>query len=79
MKTSDKILKFIIDYMTENQYSPAIRDIMEGVGLTSTETVHSHLKRLELSGKIGYEGMRRINVKGYKFGKDKRYDTEEDI
>ena len=73
MKTSERVYNYIVDYMTENQYSPSIRDIMEGVGLKSTSTVHSHLCRLELNGKIRFEGVRRIYVEGYKFGKDSRY------
>lgn len=75
MKTKDRILQFIIDYMTENQYSPSIRDIMEAVGLSSTRTVHQHLMRLAAANKISYNGKRMISVKGYKFGKDSRYDT----
>lgn len=73
MKTSEKILNYIIDYMTENQYAPSIRDIMAGINVKSTATVYQHLRRLELNGKIRFEGVRRIRVEGYKFGKDSRY------
>lgn len=79
MKTKQKILDFIIDYMTENQYSPSIQDIMNATGLTSTQTVHYHLLRLRYDGLIKYDGRRMISVKGYKFGKDSRYDTLQDI
>ena len=73
MKTKDKIMKFIIEYMTENQYSPSIHEIMKATGLKSTAAVHGHLNRLQLNGKIRFEGVRRIYVEGYKFGKDSRY------
>ena len=70
-----RIYEYIIDYMTENQYSPSVRDIMSAVGLTSTKSVHNQLKKLQRDGLIGYDGRRMISVRGYKFGKDSRYDT----
>lgn len=74
MKTSERIMDFIIKYMTENQYSPSVREIMVEMGLTSPNTVQYHLLKLSLEGKIKYNGKRMITVKGYRFGKDSRYD-----
>ena len=69
MKSKDKVYEYIIKYMEEHQYSPSVRDICEGVGLRSTSTVYTHLIDLEVQGKIKMDGVRRISVKGYRFGK----------
>ena len=69
MKSKDKVYNYIISYMEEHQYSPSVRDICEGVGLRSTSTVYTHLIDLEVHGKIKMDGVRRISVKGYRFGK----------
>lgn len=59
-ETHDMVYNYIRDYIIENAYSPSIRDICEGVGLKSTSTVHSHLKRLSDEGLIELqEGKRR--------------------
>jgi len=49
------ILNFIRDY--PHQYSPTVREICAGVGLSSSSTVHSHLINLEEQGYI----VRRAN------------------
>lgn len=69
MKSREKVLNYIVDYMTEHQYAPSIRNICEGTGLKSTSTVYSHLVNLELEGAIEFNGVRCIAVKGYRFGK----------
>lgn len=69
MRSRERVYNYIIDYMTEHQYAPSVRDICEGVGLKSTSTVYSHLVNLELEGAIEFNGVRCIAVKGYKFGK----------
>ena len=45
-----KILEFVTNYMTENGYPPSIREICQGVGLSSTSTVHAHLETLKKNG-----------------------------
>ena len=45
-----KILMFVNDYMRENGYPPSIREICQGVGLSSTSTVHAHLETLRKNG-----------------------------
>ena len=69
MKSKEKVLNYIVEYMTEHQYAPSIRNICEGTGLKSTSTVYSHLVNLELEGAIEFNGVRCIAVKGYRFGK----------
>jgi len=49
------IIDFIRDY--PHQYSPTVREICTGVGLSSSSTVHSHLIKLEEQGYI----VRRAN------------------
>lgn len=47
-----QILETIETYIKENGYGPSIREICDIVGLKSTSTVHTHLKKLELKGYI---------------------------
>ncbi len=49
-KISEKqlqIFKFIVDSIKNMGYPPSVREIAEAVGLSSSATVHSHLKKLE--------------------------------
>lgn len=66
-----QILAFIIQYMTDNGYAPSNRDIGDGVGLKSTESVKRHLDKLEKDGKIKTKPYqpRAISVVGYEFRK----------
>lgn len=66
-----KILNFIIHYITDNGYSPTIREIGDGVGLTSTSSILHHLWSLERDGKIKMKSgqPRTISVVGYEFKK----------
>jgi repressor LexA len=45
-----EILAFIEQFQEENGYAPTVREICAAVGLTSTSTVHSHLKKLTERG-----------------------------
>lgn len=47
----EQILQFIKNYVQEEGYPPAVRDICEGVGLSSPASVHAQLANLE---KLGY-------------------------
>lgn len=59
-ETADMIYQFIVNYMRRNSYAPTVREICRGVGLKSTSTVHSHLKRLDEQGRIELDqGKRR--------------------
>lgn len=56
--TKDYVYEFCKEFFQENLYFPTIREICDGVGLTSTSTVYYHLQNLEKMGKIkrAYEG-----------------------
>ncbi len=47
-----KVFEFIRNYIEQNNNSPSIREICEGVKLSSSATVHGHLMRLEKKGYI---------------------------
>ena len=71
MKKREEIYKFIVMFVMENQYSPSVREICEGVGLKSTSSVYSHMDRLKKEGRIDYNptSPRTITIPGYKFMK----------
>jgi repressor LexA len=46
----EKILKFINEKIKESGYPPSVREIARAVNLSSSATVHSHLKKLEEKG-----------------------------
>ncbi len=52
-----QILEFIERHTQKFGYPPTVREIGEGVQLSSPSTVHAHLKQLEKSGFIRREGM----------------------
>ncbi|GBD64377.1 lexA repressor [Tetragenococcus halophilus subsp. flandriensis] len=47
-----EVLKFIHTCVSQKGYPPTVREIGEGVSLSSTSTVHGHLSRLEKKGMI---------------------------
>lgn len=47
-----EILAFVQQFFKENGYAPSVREIMTGVGLSSTASVHYHLKALSDSGEL---------------------------
>ena len=47
-----QILEVIRDFTTEQGYPPSVREIGERVGLSSSSTIHAHLKALEKRGMI---------------------------
>ena len=46
------VLDFIQDYTEENGHSPAYREIMEGLGLTSVSAVAEHIDNLVNKGAL---------------------------
>lgn len=58
-ETLELIYDFLCDYIRENGFAPAVRDICQGLDIRSTSTVHTHLKRLEESGRIVYASGKR--------------------
>lgn len=51
-KKQQVIYDYIKNYIIENSYPPSIREIAKGVDLSSTATVHVHLKNLKQKGYI---------------------------
>ncbi len=47
-----QIYEFIKQFIIDNNYPPTIREIATGVDLSSSATVHAHLKNLEKKGYI---------------------------
>jgi repressor LexA len=47
-----RILEIIRVFITEHGYPPSVREIGERVGLSSSSTIHAHLKALERRGLI---------------------------
>ena len=47
-----EVLTFIKKYIVENGYPPSVREICNGLDLSSPATVHTHLKQLEIKGAI---------------------------
>ena len=70
-KMRQKVYNYIVKYMKENGYAPSVREICQGVGLSSTSSVHNHLSNLEEEGKIKMRGNspRAICIIGYEFVK----------
>ena len=48
----NEILQFIVRKVKESGYPPTIREIAKGVRLSSSATIHAHLKKLEEYGYI---------------------------
>ncbi len=62
-QTVESIYGFIVDHIRREGYPPSVREICTGVGIRSTSTIHSHLKRLQEQGRIEYApGKRRAII-----------------
>lgn len=72
-KTRERILAAIISYIEKHGYPPTVREISDIVGLKSTSSTQSHLKRMLIKGMIETDAPesspRAIRVPGYKFTK----------
>ena len=51
----EQILDFIKTHIKKQGYPPSVREIGKAVGLSSSSTVHAHLRKLEISGHIERE------------------------
>lgn len=47
-----QILEFVAQFIQRHGYAPTLKEIGEGVGLSSVATVHEHLSKLETKGYI---------------------------
>lgn len=73
----EAIVKAIVNYIEIHKYPPTVREIAEAVGLSSTSSVHAHLKRMKIMGIIETDvesnQSRAIRVPGYVFVKEEDY------
>lgn len=67
----ERVYRFLMNFITENGYSPSLREICEGAGVRSKSSVYDHLMELELMGKIEMKRnvARTIRLVGYKLVK----------
>jgi len=56
--TQERILAYIQSAIETQGYAPSVREIGEAVGLSSTSTVHGHLRRLEKKGLLHRDAMK---------------------
>lgn len=54
-----QIFDFIKNYINENGYPPSVRDIGEGLNLSSPATVHTHIKNLVNLGYLSKDGLKK--------------------
>lgn len=65
-RTSNKreeILAYLKDFSARYGYAPSVREIMQGVGLKSTASVHYHLHSLSDSGVIEVDGAKNRAIR----------------
>jgi repressor LexA len=55
-KRQSEVLRFITNFVKDNDYSPSFREIAEGVGLSSPSTVHQHVQVLREKGFLNSDG-----------------------
>lgn len=58
----ERIIRYIDDYMKENNRSPSNREMAKGTGL-STATVSRYLSQMREDGLLDYSGQRNITTK----------------
>ncbi|ACB85086.1 transcriptional repressor LexA [Natranaerobius thermophilus] len=71
-----QIYNFINDYASKNGYPPSVREICQGVGLSSTSTVHLHLSSLEKQGYIRRDSTRPRAIEILSKNNNKNTDQE---
>lgn len=70
-KKQKQILDFVTEFIHTHEYAPSYREIAEYFGLSSTATVHEHIKALEDKGVISssQKAARSLEVVNQRFGK----------
>lgn len=53
-KRQIEIYEYIKEFLSENKYSPSMREITTAVGLKSVSITHGHLERLRNKGYIDF-------------------------
>ena len=63
-KKQTEILEFVVEYIKDHEYSPSYREIADSFGMSSTATVHEHIKNLQKKGYLtgDNDGPRSIEV-----------------
>ncbi len=63
---TERVLNFISEFTKKNSYPPSVREMCQGLGISSTATIVYHLKKLEEQGKLSREKSRNraIEVSG---------------
>lgn len=59
----EEIYEFLCAFLEDKRYAPSVREIMEGVGLRSTASVHYHLNELERRGLIRMEDAKTRSIR----------------
>lgn len=49
---TDDVYRFIVEHLERTGFSPTIREIKEGTGISSTDNVSYHLAKLVAAGRI---------------------------
>lgn len=67
----EEILEFLMEFSTENGYSPSVREIGAAVGLRSTASVYHHLEALRDKGLIEMDEQKKrsISIPGLRRGR----------
>lgn len=73
MSGKEKVLNAIVDYISEHQYQPSVRELCGLTGLRSTSSINKYVTKLLEEGKLetdcGIGCSRALRVPGYKFVK----------
>lgn len=74
MKSNEKynaVFEFIKSYISENGYSPSVREICANCGIKSTATAYQYMNKLSEQGLISKAGnkKRAVAIKGATAGK----------
>lgn len=62
-RRQSNLLAYIEDFITGHGYGPSVRDICQGLQLSSPSTVHVHLKSLEEKGYIARESGKSRSIR----------------
>ena len=56
LTTKDReALRFIVEYINENHYAPTVREMQDGLGVSSTSTIKVRLNSLKNKGFITFK------------------------
>ncbi|MFA5126434.1 MAG: transcriptional repressor LexA [Patescibacteria group bacterium] len=70
-KKQKQILDYVTEFINTQGFAPSYREIAEYFGLSSTATVHEHIKALEDKGLISstHKAARSLEITSFRFGK----------